>query len=115
MNKIGGSQFGAETRLVWAADEQAQALAAQIAQTWLESNYVGYLQNGGKMVEKYDGLVPGVDGGGGEYNVQTGFGWTNGVMLYFLQQYGWEPANSLAGSSMILPVNINAPVTTDSA
>ena len=88
-------------------DAAAQKLAAQIAQTWLESNYVGYLQNGGRMIEKYDGITPGVEGGGGEYNVQTGFGWTNGVMLYLLQNYGWVPGNSLAGSSVILPINLS--------
>lgn len=81
-----------------------------MAQTWLESNYLGYLQNGGKMVEKYDGVVPGVEGGGGEYSVQTGFGWTNGVMLYFLQKYGWVPGNSLAGSTDLIPIDINVPV-----
>lgn len=89
-------------------DAAAQKLASQVAQTWLESNYKGYLQNGGKMVEKYDGVTPGVEGGGGEYDVQTGFGWTNGVMLHFLQKYGWEPANSLAGSGTLVEVDVNA-------
>ena len=27
-------------------------------------------------------------GGGGEYEVQTGFGWTNGVILDLLDHYG---------------------------
>ena len=49
------------------------------------------------MVEKYNGMAPGKMGGGGEYGVQTGFGWTNGVMLYFLQEFGWSPAVSLKG------------------
>ena len=31
---------------------------------------------------------PGKRGGGGEYEAQDGFGWTNGVFLYFLQEYG---------------------------
>ena len=80
------------------ADAAAQTLAKQVAQAWLESNYVGFLENGGKMVEKYNGVTPGVSGGGGEYGVQTGFGWTNGVMLYFLQHYGWRPENRLPSS-----------------
>lgn len=80
-----------------AADETAQKLSRQLVQTWLESNYEGYMQNGGKMVEKYDGLTAGVEGGGGEYDVQTGFGWTNGVMLHFLQMYGWDTALALKG------------------
>ncbi len=32
-----------------------------------------------RMVEKYDVTTPGRAGGGGEYNLQDGFGWTNGV------------------------------------
>ena len=31
---------------------------------------------------------PGKRGGGGEYEAQDGFGWTNGVFLHFLQAYG---------------------------
>lgn len=89
------------------ADTSAQELARQIAQAWLESNYKGYLQNGGKMVEKYDGITPGVSGGGGEYDVQTGFGWTNGVMLYFLQRYGWNP-------DLKLPTNYTSDLSTSS-
>lgn len=27
-------------------------------------------------------------GGGGEYNVQTGFGWSNGVIMQFLSEHG---------------------------
>jgi hypothetical protein len=30
----------------------------------------------------------GVPGHGGEYQVQEGFGWTNGVALYLLKKYG---------------------------
>lgn len=30
----------------------------------------------------------GCAGGGGEYEVVVGFGWTNGVILDFLQMYG---------------------------
>ena len=68
-----------------------------MAQSWLESNYAGYQQDNGKMIEKYNGMAPGVVGGGGEYGVQIGFGWTNGVMLHFLHKFGWDPAKSLKG------------------
>ena len=34
----------------------------------------------GKLVEKYDVVTVGRSGGGGEYPLQDGFGWTNGVM-----------------------------------
>ena len=30
----------------------------------------------------------GLSGGGGEYDVVSGFGWTNGVLLHFLNKYG---------------------------
>jgi alpha,alpha-trehalase len=44
------------------------------------------------MIEKYNAVAPGLAGYGGEYTTQVGFGWTNGVMLDFLQQFGWNPA-----------------------
>ena len=39
------------------------------------------------MFEKYDTLAVGAGGGGGEYSVQSGFGWTNGVVLGLLTAY----------------------------
>jgi len=32
----------------------------------------------------------GIPGHGGEYQVQEGFGWTNGVALYLLKKYGQQ-------------------------
>jgi alpha,alpha-trehalase len=40
-----------------------------------------------KLVEKYD-IEGGKGGGGGEYELQDGFGWTNGVTLQLLRLYG---------------------------
>lgn len=37
-----------------------------------------------KLVEKYDVSSTGTGGGGGEYPLQDGFGWTNGVTLKML-------------------------------
>jgi alpha,alpha-trehalase len=37
-----------------------------------------------KLVEKYDVSTTGTGGGGGEYPLQDGFGWTNGVTLMML-------------------------------
>lgn len=37
---------------------------------------------------QYSALASGVYGSGGEYDIQTGFGWTNGVVLFLLNQYG---------------------------
>ena len=37
-----------------------------------------------KLVEKYDVSSTGTGGGGGEYPLQDGFGWSNGVTLRML-------------------------------
>lgn len=41
----------------------------------------------GAMYEKYDAIKAGEYGGGGEYEVQLGFGWSNGVALAFIDQF----------------------------
>ena len=43
------------------------------------------------MHEKYDATRPGERGGGGEYNPQVGFGWTNGVVLWLLDTFAGTP------------------------
>ena len=54
-----------------------QALAGQIAKRW--SDMVGEVfARTGRFLEKYD-VVSRCEGGGGEYPMQDGFGWTNGV------------------------------------
>ena len=40
------------------------------------------------MFEKYNAIDVGQPGQGGEYAVQDGFGWTNGVVLRYLHLYG---------------------------
>lgn len=37
---------------------------------------------------QYDATIFGGLGGGGEYVVQTGFGWTNGVIMAMLNKWG---------------------------
>ena len=44
--------------------------------------------------EKYSAAEPGQPGGQGEYPVQAGFGWTNGVALMLLERFGWQPADA---------------------
>jgi len=60
-------------------------LARTIAGRWLETVETAYRETG-KMLEKYDveDLRP---GGGGEYPLQDGFGWTNGVLRHLLALY----------------------------
>lgn len=55
-------------------------LANMISRRWIELNRKVY-RNTGKMVEKYNVQDISLDAGGGEYPVQDGFGWTNGVFL----------------------------------
>jgi alpha,alpha-trehalase len=52
-------------------------LADQIRCRWLKTVQVNYALSG-KLVEKYD-VEATKPGGGGEYALQDGFGWTNGV------------------------------------
>ncbi|XP_014481857.1 PREDICTED: trehalase-like [Dinoponera quadriceps] len=68
------------------SEKEAIDYAFDLATRWLRSNYIGYDEYG-KMFEKYNAEVPGSSGGGGEYNVQEGFGWTNGVVFEFLRLY----------------------------
>lgn len=42
----------------------------------------------GVMFEKFNMTDPDAAGGGGEYEVVVGFGWTNGVVLYLAGEYG---------------------------
>ena len=49
--------------------------------------YEGY-EKYGLNFEKYIATEVGSSGSGGEYTEQTGFGWTNGVVLSFLETYG---------------------------
>jgi alpha,alpha-trehalase len=55
-------------------------LAEEIASRWLGLNKKVFSATG-KMMEKYDVADTTRPGGGGEYETQDGFGWTNGVFL----------------------------------
>ncbi len=55
-------------------------LATEIARRWLTLNEKVFRQEG-KMMEKYNVVDTTLIGGGGEYENQDGFGWTNGVAL----------------------------------
>ncbi|MCU0450373.1 MAG: alpha,alpha-trehalase TreF [Bernardetiaceae bacterium] len=60
-------------------------LAAEIRKRWVTNNVRVY-QNTGKMVEKYNVYDLTLLAGGGEYDLQDGFGWTNGVLLRLLTE-----------------------------
>ncbi|XP_030076429.1 trehalase [Microcaecilia unicolor] len=74
----------------------AQEMAFQLAQNWIRTNFAAY-EKYKAMFEKYDVNGDGKPGGGGEYEVQEGFGWTNGVVLQLLDSYG----SRLSGTSSV--------------
>lgn len=66
-----------------------KALADTIAQRWIRL-VVNEYQRSGKLLEKYNVEDVNLPGGGGEYPTQDGFGWTNGVLLALMKEYGSE-------------------------
>jgi len=62
------------------------SLARDIAINWIRTN-IDVFNNTGKLMEKYNVLDTGLKAGGGEYPLQDGFGWTNGVLLNLLSHY----------------------------
>ncbi|KAJ1729036.1 hypothetical protein LPJ72_005187 [Coemansia sp. Benny D160-2] len=80
------------------------ALAQDIAQAYVSNVFCAWYNTGGSipgvlaavpgqsdsghMFEKFSSVSVGQSGGGGEYQVQTGFGWTNGVLLWTLDTFG---------------------------
>ena len=59
-----------------------QSLANTIANRWVNLTTKVY-QRTGRLLEKYNVEDMSLLSGGGEYEVQDGFGWTNGVILAF--------------------------------
>ncbi|KAJ7599902.1 glycoside hydrolase family 37 protein [Mycena floridula] len=53
-----------------------------------ELNVTQSVTNNGNMFEKFSTLDIDSAGRGGEYTVQAGFGWTNGVLLWVASNYG---------------------------
>lgn len=70
-------------------------LAESVACRWMVSVNRVYAESS-KLVEKYDVMITGRTGGGGEYPLQDGFGWTNGVMRKLIALY---PAYAAAADS----------------
>jgi alpha,alpha-trehalase len=70
-------------------DPRVQEAAFRLADKWIQTNYFVFVRSGGKMFEKYNvEKWKSQAGSGGEYEVQEGFGWSNGVILDLLLQYG---------------------------
>ena len=76
--------------LQWVAIQGLRAygyhgLADKIKKAWVKTCLDVYKREG-KMVEKYNVVTPNKLGGGGEYMLQDGFGWTNGVLAALLDE-----------------------------
>jgi alpha,alpha-trehalase len=68
-----------------------ETLAQEIACRWV-ANVGRFYHESGRLLEKYDVVNPGRPGGGGEYPLQDGFGWTNGVTRRLLTLYPEDAA-----------------------
>ena len=79
--------------------KELQDEALKFAQKWITTNYKAW-RSTGHMFEKFDVSVQGAPGGGGEYKIQIGFGWTNGVVLDMLRRY---PDKLVSGENPTTP------------
>jgi alpha,alpha-trehalase len=87
------------------AYRDVQNLALKLAQRYLDSTFCTWYATGGStsdmpqlegvtpgstgtMFEKYSDVAVNVAGGGGEYEVVEGFGWTNGVLIWAADVFG---------------------------
>jgi len=59
------------------------------AKRWVANNLRVY-EHSGELLEKYNVEQVGSPAVGGEYATQDGFGWTNGVLLSFMDELGME-------------------------
>lgn len=71
--------------------------AKDIAQRWVQLNVRVFNQTG-KLLEKYNVVDTHLIAGGGEYPLQDGFGWTNGVLLTLMNKYNFN---------LVTPVPVN--------
>jgi len=65
---------------------ESRKLAKEMATKFVQ-NVISSAGENSVMYEKYNALEMGKPGGGGEYGVQEGFGWTNGVTMDLLSRY----------------------------
>jgi alpha,alpha-trehalase len=91
------------------SDYGETALAETIAERWMRKVITAYRATG-KLMEKYNAEDPSLVTGGGEYPMQDGFGWTNGVLRKLLVLYpnavAPRPGASWCATS---PANDNVP------
>ncbi|QCX51328.1 alpha,alpha-trehalase TreA [Ralstonia pseudosolanacearum] len=78
--------------LQWIALQASQHYGQELLAQTIGERFLGSVERlyaaEQKLVEKYIVDGSGTGGGGGEYPLQDGFGWTNGVTLRLLDAYG---------------------------
>jgi alpha,alpha-trehalase len=85
-------------------------LAREIAQRWIRENVAVYRATG-RLVEKYD-VSGDTAARGGEYPLQDGFGWTNGVLRRLLALYPSEEASDAGDESARPPARAHLSLAT---
>ncbi|KAF8319629.1 glycoside hydrolase family 37 protein [Clavulina sp. PMI_390] len=73
-------------------------------------NLTHSLNNTGNIFEKESMFDVDIAGSGGEYTVQSGFGWTNGIALWIAARFG-----SVLATPSCLGVNASSTTSTDAA
>lgn len=88
--------------------QEAKDLAFKWGQRWVRTNYIAYNETS-NMYEKYDAQSLGGHGGGGEYEVQKGFGWSNGAVMDLMDKYGerltTDDSKSYSGALVSYSIN----------
>jgi alpha,alpha-trehalase len=80
-------------------DSDLRGAAESVMKTWLNTTVTGWITYNHSMFEKYNCTELGRPGAGGEYIVQAGFGWTNGITLDFLNSlYSENPPSPVVDS-----------------
>ena len=80
-------------------------LAKTIAERWEARVNEGFARDG-VLVEKYNVAVPAganASGHGGEYALQVGFGWTNGVQAALMAEYPLAPPQAKSQAPAVAP------------
>lgn len=81
-------------------NEEAIEVARDLAHKWVNSIIKGFHENKA-MFEKYNAQNSGQFGGGGEYHIQAGFGWTNGAILELINFYFRAKIRKSKGRTML--------------
>ncbi|XP_023310533.1 trehalase-like, partial [Anoplophora glabripennis] len=79
---------------------EAIEVARDLAHKWINSNIKGFHENKA-MFEKYNAQNSGQFGGGGEYHIQAGFGWSNGGILELINFYHRAKIRKSKGLTML--------------